>query len=244
MTASATGRGPVLVVSAHAADFVWRAGGAVALSASRGQQVHVLCLTFGEKGESQGLWKQPGMTLERVKEARRDEASRAAKVLGAEIEFLDVGDYPLRATDALYDSVTATIRRINPATIITHPVKDPYNLDHSLTHEIVLRSRMVAQAAGHDRSSQPIGATQVLQFEPHQPEQCDFVPNLLLDISEVFERKVEAMRIMGAQGHLVAYYTDLGVRRGVQAVRNGGPRSITHAEAFQRVFPVVGSELL
>ena len=28
--------GPVLVVSAHAGDFVWRAGGAMALAASRG----------------------------------------------------------------------------------------------------------------------------------------------------------------------------------------------------------------
>lgn len=232
------------MVSAHAADFVWRAGGAVALSASRGQSVHVLCLTFGEKGESQGLWKQPGMTLDRVKEARRDEAGRAAKVLGAEIEFLDAGDYPLRATDALYDSVTATIRRVNPAVIITHPSKDPYNLDHSLTHEIVLRSRMVAQAAGHDRASQPVGAPNVFQLEPHQPEQCGFVPDLLLDITEVFDRKVEAMKIMGTQGHLVAYYTDLGVRRGVQAVRNGGAKSIVHAEAYQRVFPMVGGELL
>lgn len=236
--------GPVLVVSAHAADFVWRAGGAIALAASRGRRVHVLCLTFGEKGESQGLWKQPGMTLERVKAARREEASQAAGVLGADIEFCDAGDYPLRATDEVYDAVVATMRRIDPAAIITHPTSDPYNLDHALTHEIVLRSRMVAQAAGHDRGSTPIGAPQVLQFEPHQPEQCGFVPNLLLDISPVFDRKAKAMRIMEAQGHLVAYYTDLAVRRGVQAVRNGGARSITHAEAFQRVFPVVGGELL
>ncbi|WP_422769006.1 PIG-L deacetylase family protein [Plantactinospora sp. WMMC1484] len=244
MTASPVGRGPVLVVSAHAADFVWRAGGALALSASRGQVVHVLCLTFGERGESPGLWKQPGMTLERVKEARRDEAGRAAAVLGAEIDFLDAGDYPLRATDDLHDRVTTTIRRVNPAVIITHPARDPYNLDHSLAHEIVLRARMVAQAAGHDPQTRPIGAPNVLQFEPHQPEQCDFVPNLLLDVSTVFDRKIEAMRIMGAQSHLVAYYTDLGIRRGVQAVRNGGNRSITHAEAFQRIFPVVGGELL
>ncbi|MFY1637972.1 PIG-L deacetylase family protein [Solwaraspora sp. WMMB335] len=235
--------GPVLAVSAHAADFVWRAGGALALSASRGRQVHVLCLTFGEKGESQGLWRQPEMTLDRVKEVRREEASRAAKVLGADVEFLDVGDYPLRPTDALYDSVTATIRRLNPAVILTHPRVDPYNFDHALTHEIVLRARMVAQAAGHDPTSRPIGAPQVLQFEPHQPEQCGFVPNLLLDITAVFDRKAEAMRIMGAQSHLVAYYTDLATRRGVQAVRNGGSRSITHAEAFQRVFPTVGGEL-
>ena len=52
----------VLVFSAHAADFVWRAGGAIALYASRGYRVRILCLSYGERGESQGAWKEPGMT--------------------------------------------------------------------------------------------------------------------------------------------------------------------------------------
>jgi 4-oxalomesaconate hydratase len=43
-----------LVVGAHSADFTWRAGGAIALYASRGWQITVVCLTFGEKGESTG----------------------------------------------------------------------------------------------------------------------------------------------------------------------------------------------
>jgi 4-oxalomesaconate hydratase len=42
----------ILVVSAHAADFVWRAGGAIALYASRGYKVRILCLSYGERGES------------------------------------------------------------------------------------------------------------------------------------------------------------------------------------------------
>src|SRR5262245_56412888 len=85
----------VLVVSAHAADFVWRAGGAIALYASRGAQVRVLCLSYGERGESEKLWKQSGMTLELVREVRHQEAERAAAVLGAEIRFFDTGDYPI-----------------------------------------------------------------------------------------------------------------------------------------------------
>ena len=52
----------VLVVSAHAADFVWRAGGAIALYAQRGYRVRILCLSHGERGESERLWRQPGMT--------------------------------------------------------------------------------------------------------------------------------------------------------------------------------------
>jgi 4-oxalomesaconate hydratase len=234
----------VLVVSAHAADFVWRAGGGIASTVARGGQVHVVCLSYGEKGESQGLWKQPDMTLETAKESRREEASVAAKVLGAEISFLDAGDYPLVATDEVYAAVVARMRQTAADIILTHTATDPYNLDHALTHEIALRARMIAQADGHDRSTTPIGATQVLQFEPHQPEQCGFVPNLLLDITDVFAQKAEAMRIMGAQRHLVDYYSDLGRRRGVQARRNGGASSIVYAEAYQRVFPVVGSDLL
>jgi 4-oxalomesaconate hydratase len=61
----------MLVVSAHAADFVWRAGGAVALAASRGDRVTVLCLTYGERGESASAWRA-GKSLEEIKALGRD----------------------------------------------------------------------------------------------------------------------------------------------------------------------------
>ncbi|NMH99474.1 PIG-L deacetylase family protein [Pseudonocardia acidicola] len=234
----------VLVISAHAADFVWRAGGAIALSAQRGSAVHVVCLSFGERGESQGLWKQEGMTCERVKQTRREQSTTAAEVLGASIEFLDLGDYPLRVDEAAQDRIVAIMRQHQPDVLLTHVANDPYNRDHNLAHETTLLTRMVAQAHGHDRSTTPLGAAQVLQFEPHQPEVCGFAPDLLLDITPVFDVKVKAMQAMsGAQGHLVQYYTDLGVRRGVQAVRNGAPKTVTRAEAYQRTFPTVGEEL-
>src|SRR5215467_13504803 len=95
----ATENKTALVVSAHSADFVWRAGGAIALYAERGWQVVVVCLSFGERGESAKLWRQPGMTLDRVKAARKEEALEAAGVLGASVRFLDCGDYPLRLGD-------------------------------------------------------------------------------------------------------------------------------------------------
>ena len=67
-----------LVISAHAADFVWRCGGAIALHQELGYEVTVACLSFGERGESAKLWKQKGMTLERVKAERKEEAEAAA----------------------------------------------------------------------------------------------------------------------------------------------------------------------
>ena len=40
-----------LVISAHAADFVWRCGGAIALHQELDYEVTVVCLSFGERGE-------------------------------------------------------------------------------------------------------------------------------------------------------------------------------------------------
>ena len=48
-----------LVVSAHSADFVWRCAGAIALHAEKGYAVTVVCLSYGERGESAKLWKEP-----------------------------------------------------------------------------------------------------------------------------------------------------------------------------------------
>src|SRR5690606_29118009 len=99
MTTQKTG----LVVTAHPGDFVWRAGGAIALHAKRGYRVELVCVSFGERGESQFAWKKGNQTLAEVKAARRDEAEKAAAVLGAEIESFDAGDYPLRVTQEMLD---------------------------------------------------------------------------------------------------------------------------------------------
>jgi 4-oxalomesaconate hydratase len=229
----------VLVISAHAADFVWRAGGAIALYASRGSQVRVLCLSFGERGESEKLWKQPGMTLEQVKKVRRLEAGRAADVLGAEIRFFDTGDYPIVRTNELVDELVVEFRRLQPTIVLTHSFSDPYNADHGEAARLALDSRVYAQAAGYPSELKKLGAPPVFMFEPHQTEMCEFKPQVLLDITSVFALKRKAMECMEAQEHLWDYYTDVASRRGTQAVRNSGRSGITYAEAYQRVYPQV-----
>lgn len=236
----------MLVLSAHPGDFVWRCSGAIALAVSRGERVVIGCLSFGERGESAALWRK-GYTLEQVKAHRRAEAEDAAKVLGADIRFYDAGDYPLIETPELREALIRLYREVQPSVVLTHADRDPYNDDHAVAHHIALRTRVFAQAPGADAPGDVLGAPPVFCFEPHQPEQCGFVPNVLLDITPVWERKLEAMRILGAQGHLVSYYTELGKRRGTQAARNSGPNlglpAEVYAEAFQRVYPQVTQEL-
>lgn len=232
----------IIVVSAHAADFIWRAGGAIALYAERGYHVRVICLSYGERGESARLWKQSGMTVEKVKDIRRDEALRAAEILGADIAFLDAGDYPLKPSDDLINCLVGEFRKYQPELVLTHALQDPYNPDHPMAAEITLKSRVYAQARGYPAPGDIIGAPPVFLFEPHQPEQCGFEVQVLLDISPVFERKRRAMEVMAAQVHLIRYYVDLARRRGVQAKRNSGrvgAKEEVFAEAYQRIFPEV-----
>ncbi|WP_394233595.1 PIG-L deacetylase family protein [Niallia oryzisoli] len=239
----------ITVISAHSADFIWRCGGAIALYHDQGYQVRVICLSFGERGESARLWKE-GKTLDEIKAKRRAESEEAARILGAEIRFLDAGDYPLQITKELQDIVVNEFREHQPEIILTHSLEDPYNFDHKRTAEFALECRVLAQAEGYPAEHGILGAPQVFSFEPHQPEQCDFKPNAFLDISSVFDRKRKAMECMNAQEHLWEYYSELAKRRGMQAGRNIGSAinvsgsKIKYAEAYQRLFPTVGGTLV
>ena len=181
--------------------------------------------------------------MDRVKEIRRAESARAAGILGAEIRFFDSGDYPLIPSAETTREIVMEYRAHQPEFVLTHSYLDPYNPDHPAANRIALDARVYAQAAGYPAPGAELGAPPVFLFEPHQPEQCEFKPQVLLDITPVWDRKRAAMESMEAQGHLVDYYTDLGKRRGVQAVRNSGRKGIKQAEAFERVFPQVTEDL-
>lgn len=239
--------GALMVVSAHPGDFVWRAGGAIALSARAGRRTLVVCLSFGERGESASLWRD-GNDLAAVKRIRRAEAEAAAGILGAEISFLDVGDYPLVETAELLDALVGIYREVQPAVVVTHGSGDPYNADHPAAGAIALKARQMAQAPGVlPGQGEVIGAPPVYLFEPHQTEVSGFQVDVLLDITPVWETKRRAMEVYQAQRHLWTYYTDVANRRGAQLQRNSGPNDGStlkgQAEAFGRVYPQVTREL-
>lgn len=232
-----------LVVGAHSADFIWRAGGAVALYAKRGWKITVVCLSFGEKGESQKLWKDPTMTIERVKKERRAEAERAGEILGVHsMVFFDLGDYPMRTNVESLERLADIYQEIRPEWVLTHSLEDPYNFDHPEATRFAQEARVVAQAHGRRGAAAAIGAPPVFLFEPHQTEQCNWKPQLILDITEVWEIKRKAFESMAAQEHLWEYYTRVALQRGTQGARNS-ERKMKYGEAYQRVFPLVTEEL-
>ena len=243
-----TDKKTALVISAHAADFVWRAGGAIALHQELGYNVTVCCLSYGERGESAKLWKQEGMDLDTVKKARREEAENAAKALGVhDIEFFDLGDYPLDFGPEAREKTVNLIRKVQPSFMMSHSMWDPYNTDHMNTTKFVLECRMIAQAWGHKPGEKVLGAPQLYLFEPHQTEQMNWKPDVFLDITEVWDKKQAAIECMEGQEHLWHFYTRVAQNRANHFKRNSGGQSggrdSKYAEGFQSMFPRTVDEL-
>ena len=72
-------------------------------TAKRGWKIKIICLSLGARGESAKMWREgKGVTLEKVKQARIDEARAASDILGADsIDFYDLQDYPMRVPDEI-----------------------------------------------------------------------------------------------------------------------------------------------
>ena len=237
-----------LVISAHAADFVWRCGGAIALHAELGYAVTVVCLSFGERRASAKLWKQEGMDLQTVKDARRKEAEDAAKALGVhDLVCMDLGDYPLELSREHKNDLVDVIRRVQPAFMMSHSKYDPYNTDHMYTTQVALEARMIAQAWGHNPGEKVLGAPQLYLFEPHQTEQMGWKPDTFLDITPVWDKKRAAMECMDGQVHLWDFYTRVAQQRANHFKRNSGGmsggRDCKYAEGFESIFPRTVDEL-
>ena len=233
----------LMVVGAHAADFVWRAGGAIAVCTAAGGEAAVIALSYGERGESGELWKEEGQTVERVKRVRQAEAERAAAALGARFECLDLGDYPLEVDKRALVALSEQIREFAPDVLITHTDTDPFNPDHPVAHHAVTRARTLAAGAGVPSAFGTIRPPALYLFEPHQPELCNFTPNTFIDITGAMERKLAAMAEMKAQSYLQEYYAERASHRGNHARRSSGDAAIKQAEAFELVTPRVVGEL-
>ena len=233
----------LLVVGAHSADFVWRAAGTIAVTTANGGDALVVALSYGERGESGELWKQEGQTVENVKRIRHEQAEEAAAAVGARFVCLDLGDYPLEVDAAAMERLVQLFRDEAPDVVLTHTAVDPFNPDHPVAHDVVMRARLLSSGAGVASAFERIDPPAVYLFEPHQPELCGFQPNTFVDITPVFERKVAAMAAMGAQSYLKEYYTELAGRRGNHARRISGKQHVRQAEAHQRVLPLVVESL-
>ena len=230
-----SGEQRVLVFSAHAADFCSRAGGTIARYVDAGSRVHVCDMTFGERCEAMAMWAaRPDSSVEEIKQARQKEIDAAAAVLGATIECFDFDDCPLEIDADRKLRIVEAIRRARPTIVLTHWMDDICHPDHVEATKAVLWATAYCGVPGLNIDAAPCGQPEVVFYETtvFRASSARFLPQIYVDISTVFERKLEALRKLAAQPSLPEMYDVLGRYRGMEARDSAGLSDCRYAEGF------------
>jgi 4-oxalomesaconate hydratase len=236
----------LLVVAAHTADWLWRCSGTIAKYLKGGAEVFVVCLTYGDRGESGELWKADGMTTAGVKQMRYEQSATAAKRLGVtSFEIWDFNDCPLLIGEEILQKLNEKIREVRPSLIISHDPHDDTNIDHSVASEIVVRAALMSRQKGIESDGMaPTNNTQIYGFEPSQTERSGYTPIVYIDITDVWQDKVDAMACITAQPKTPDVHVRNAIHRGWQAARMPGGKGIKYAESFSIRFPIILKEKL
>ena len=149
----------VLVVSAHAADFVWRSGGTMAKYIKAGAKVSLVILSYGVRGESNDLWKAEGQTAENVKSFRAAEVDKALECLGiTDVEFWDLEDYNMDLTNEHMDRMVKKIRkeRPSPTALKTHSIQTTSEYPNSSGKLVYCRFPMALKSKAIQQPNKPV----------------------------------------------------------------------------------------
>jgi len=199
MTA-ATPAPTVLVVLAHPDDPEFFCGGTLALWAEQGSRISYCLLTRGDKGDENG--SDPGGLA-----ARREAEQRAAAgVLGvAEVNFLDHPDGYLIPDLDLRREVVRAIRRVRPSVVVTCDPTNFFPNDRYINHPDHRAAGQVTLDAVFPAAGSRMFFPELLEegLEPHKVSQVYVAmpqtSNTVIDVTTMFERKVEALRRHASQ---------------------------------------------
>ncbi len=129
----------IMVIGCHALDYLSKSGGVISQAIRQGSAAKVICLTCGERGEANAVWKEDAeATEEKVREIKRGEAMKAAKILGADIEFMNFKDHCLEMSQEKIHKVSEKIREFAPTVFLTHFMTDQANPDHVTAGKLAL----------------------------------------------------------------------------------------------------------
>ena len=174
----------VLAIGSHPDDVELGCGGTLALLAKQGKRTGILHLTRGERG-TRG-----------TAEERQREAEEAAKALGAaEVGFLDCGDGAFRTGEAEEDALIERLRAWRPDLILAPSPSDRHP-DHHRAYSLVQAASFYAGLKNrHPEAGPPFRPGAVYSYMQHDT----FEPSFIVDVSPVWETKLEALRAYRSQ---------------------------------------------
>jgi LmbE family N-acetylglucosaminyl deacetylase len=190
-----------MVIVAHPDDPEFFCGGTIALWCAQGTEMSYLILTNGNKGSD-----DPDMTPEKLAAIRKEEQQAAADVLGVKrVIYFDEPDGELQATLSLRQRVVAEIRRHKPDVVIAQDPSRYFHEDSSINHADHRAAGEVATDAVFPAARNRMYHPELLDFglEPHVVKKVYLTgterPNCWVDISEVLDLKVKAIRCHASQ---------------------------------------------
>ena len=144
----------VLVVHAHPDDTEAFCAGALKLLKDRGYRITIATMTAGGLG---GI----GSTEEETIIRRKEEAMKAAEVLGADYYCFDGRDGYLYDTPELRTSVVSLIRRVKAGIVMTH-LPDDYHSDHRAACRITEAASLISSLPNVASEETPVEITPLL----------------------------------------------------------------------------------
>jgi LmbE family N-acetylglucosaminyl deacetylase len=224
----------VLLIGAHPDDPEFSSGGTVARWVRDGLDVVFVVVTSGDKGTP-----DKDMTHERLSNMREEEQRAAAARLGVtDVNFLRFRDGELLPDLALRGAITRMIRIYRPYAVMTH---DPLTLFYNNEFVNHPDHRAVGQAtvdAIYPTARDPLQFSEQIRegLEPHKVKEIYLFgtesPNVLVDISETIEDKIEALKCHVSQ---VGPAEELANRVKMRSAQVAEPHGLGYAEAFRRV---------
>jgi bacillithiol biosynthesis deacetylase BshB1 len=173
----------VLLFGAHPDDVEWGAGGSILLMKDQGLRFAFIDLTAGEMG-SRGTPQE-----------RSHEAQAAAEFAGASArETLLLPDCGLVDTPDNRRCVARLIRRFRPRLVIA-PYWEDRHPDHAAAGAMVRNSALFCTLRKLDDAAPPHRPEAFLYFLLHNYQN----PSFVTDISSVYERKLQLLRLHETQ---------------------------------------------
>jgi bacillithiol biosynthesis deacetylase BshB1 len=175
----------VLAVAAHRDDVELTCGGTLLRAAAAGHPTGILDLTEGEMGTRGSA------------ELRAQEAARAADVLGVSVrENLGLPDAGIVNTPETRRLVAVVIRRLRPRIVIA-PALMGRHPDHRETAALVRDACFVAGLKKIDPDTPAHRPLKVIHCVTYREDFSK--PTFVVDVSDVFEKKLDAIRCYGSQ---------------------------------------------
>ncbi len=230
----------ILTIIAHPDDETMLTGGALALLANAGAEVHYLCATRGEGGE---LGEPPVCARDQLGAAREDEMRCAVQTLGGTgVDFLDYADPLVGENEELHPytndfetlifSILENIEWLEPDVVITHGSSGEYGHPaHKLTHKAVYWAIQLLD------SQAPVLYTFSAAFAEHPRPRlvnADDSAHIVLDITPVLKQKADAALCHKSQNAL--FVRRASIRAGRQLTV---PEVVMRVEGLHRVYPPV-----